>query len=130
MANRAAKAMRQTSPARPFERSAGFTLVELLVAILILSILVAAAARGLMTSLHTDESSALLFEGGLLLQRIEAAAARGSTTNETAALVTQGWQFREELVRASTSNDSPWRVWTVAPERRPSMHLQRAIRAD
>ena len=122
--------MQRTCPRPRSDRPSGFSLVELLVAMLVLSILVAAAARGLITSLHADETSTLTFEGGLLLQRIEAAAVRGASTNETAAMMNRAWRLHEDVVRPTGSNDSPWRVWTLELELRPSLRLQRAIRAD
>lgn len=101
-----------------------------MVALILLSILVAAAARGLMTSMRSDETSVLLFEGGLILNRIEAASIRHTPSNETAALTAPGWHLQQEMTPSETSNERPWRVSVLTAVQRPSLRITSAMRAD
>lgn len=135
MANPAAMAMRRISPHRTCNRNSprknsrgGFTLVEVLVALVILAILVATAARGLLTSLASDEISAQIFAGTLAMNRLEAAAARGDDADKMQALAGSGWLFTETTSKATETNAIAWRVISLRSEIRPSLQLRTALR--
>lgn len=110
--------------------NAGFSLVEVLVAVLILAILVAAASRGLVTSLATDSVSRQLFEGNLVMNRIETARLRGAiSTEQLKPLTGPGWALSESLQEATKTNSISWRTLTLQSELRPSLRLQHVTRA-
>lgn len=109
-------------------RTSGFSLVEVLVAVLLLAILVAAASRGLMTSLASDEVSAQVFEGNLALNRLEAAEARGCGPEELKLLAGPGWQFGDARVAPAETNAHAWRILSLQSEIRPSLRIRAALR--
>jgi prepilin-type N-terminal cleavage/methylation domain-containing protein len=110
--------------------SSGFSLVEVLVAVLILAILVAAASRGLVTSMASDSTSKMLFEGNLVMNRIDAARLRGESFEKMKELVGPGWTVTETIKAATTTNKITWRVYTLQNEQRPSLKIQHAVRVD
>ena len=127
MANPAARAMQRISPWRISKRRDAFSLVELLVAMAILAILVAASSRGLVTSMIADETSVLVFDGTLALNRCEAGIARG---DDAKTLGGAGWERFDVYLKPEDSNAVPWRVISLQSQLRPSLRIQMAIRAD
>ena len=108
----------------------GFTLIEILVSLLILSILAAAAARGLMISMASDEVSMQIFQGNLLLNKIEASALRGDSPEAMKKQAGNGWRFSETLTKASETNAIVWRIISLQSTVRPSLQVQTSLRAS
>lgn len=130
MANPAAMAMRPISRQRISEARSAFTLIELLVAMAILAVLVAAVSRGLITSMNADETSALVFDGSLVMNRCEAGIVRNEDAATMNILAGPEWQFIDEHRKADESNAVPWRVVSLRSAVRPSLQIQSAMRAD
>jgi prepilin-type N-terminal cleavage/methylation domain-containing protein len=128
MANPVAMAMRPISQPPTCDGNAGFSLVEVLVAVVILAILVAAASRGLMTSLASDEASEQIFIGTLAMNRIEAAMARAEESDKLKTFAGPGWSFDETQTSQSETNAIAWRIIGLRSEIRPTLRLQSAAR--
>lgn len=130
MANRAAMAMQPICHHQTSDSGDGFSLVEVLVAVAILAILVAASARGLMTSMASDETSSQVFAGNLILNRIEAAVVRGDGVEEMQKLCGTEWAVSETFTKPSETNTISWRIISLGSAVRPSLQMKISLRVD
>ena len=110
--------------------SRGFSLVEILVAVAILAILVGAVARGLMTSMQSDNVSAQVFAGNLVLNRIEAAVARDVDSDGLKKLTGPDWTLSETLTKPDETNEISWRIISLQSDVRNSLQVQLPLRRE
>lgn len=109
--------------------ASGFSLIEVVVALAVISILVAVTSRGLMTSLSSDEVSAQIFAGTLALNRVEAAAVRDAPREELERLAGPDWIFADARPKTADRTNAPaWRLLSLRSTLRPSLVVQAAMR--
>ncbi len=128
--NKVDVALRATNRARSARSTGGFSLVEIVVALAIIAILVAAVSRGLMTSMQSDDVSAQVFAGNLVMNRIEAAVVRNESPEAMKKLCGTDWTISETLTKPSETNTIPWRIISLQSETRSSLSMKLALRMD
>jgi prepilin-type N-terminal cleavage/methylation domain-containing protein len=107
----------------------GFTFVEVLVALLVAAILVAAASSTLIASLSAEQTAARLQDAGLLAQTIASRTHRRA--EETNQVAQADWAVSSDVIEVKDeSATNTWRVWLFFPKDRPSLAVSLALRED
>ncbi len=124
MASPAATTMQPTSPAQPSEPEShsGFTLVEVLIALLIAVILVSVTASTLTLTLRAEDSLNLQESGEHIIQSLQTELyIRGSASNTIARFAREWIIVPTHIETGATTNRTTWNIWEVASQERPSV---------
>jgi prepilin-type N-terminal cleavage/methylation domain-containing protein len=102
----------ESNPARTAFRDAeaGFTLLEVLVALLVAGLLLSAAARSLVTVLMTEETSAGFEKAVLAVSGLQCETYVADVTGTTAAA---SWDMLSR-VQEDEATTNTWTVWTLS----------------
>ena len=109
--------MRQRiSPVQTPDRGpAGFTLVEVLVALLVAMLLVGAAASALIGILRAEETSLRMQKAALQVQSVTCESLLGMGITGAAHVVGEEWSVSYNVIEPTLKQTNTWNVWTILP---------------
>jgi prepilin-type N-terminal cleavage/methylation domain-containing protein len=107
----------------------GFTLLEVLIAMVLLAVLVTAIAPSLLASLRAEQTADLLQQGQLAADRIVTASYVLPTTTNSMEAAAEPWTAASRLAAPDEEGQPEWRVWEVSAAERPSLRVRFALRA-
>jgi prepilin-type N-terminal cleavage/methylation domain-containing protein len=106
----------------------GFSLLEVLAALLILVLLLTAASHSLITSLRAETLTRSVERAPLIMRRTACEYyLTGAATSVVAAARADGDILMESAIQPGESFG--WQEWTLSPADRPSLRIQWALRA-
>jgi prepilin-type N-terminal cleavage/methylation domain-containing protein len=109
--------------------SRGFTLIEVLIAVVVAGIAVSIACTALVTTLKAEQTATRLRDADLLIRDAAAAARLGMDPPDTPAGSMGPWKLsREEVAGMAGTNAVTWQVWTLSPADHPSLEVVFATR--
>jgi len=123
MANRRAKVKPPTSPAPRSDGRAGFTFIEVLIAIVVAGLLIGVSSVSLITSLRAEQQAAWLRDAVPLIRQVSVRTWIGALADEP--LAAPEWDVSRST---ATTDNGTWVTWTLSPAQRPSLRIMLAVR--
>ena len=101
---------------------AGFTFLEVLIALLVTVILVSVACSSLITSLKAEQASDWQRDASFLLNQLATEARLGIESTGVMAQTHGEWEINTDDIETGSGPDAiTWRVWILYPRERPSL---------
>ncbi len=131
MASPVGQTMLQTSQARPSESArSGFTLVEVLIALLLAIILVSVTASTLSVTLRAEDSLHLQESGERLIQTLQTDIYLSGSASNSIARFSDDWLFVSTRIETGgVTNRRVWDTWEITAKTRPSVQWRFALNA-
>ena len=105
----------------PLHSSAGFTLIEVVIAFAIVALIVTAVSSGLVATLRAEATAHRQATAEAALRTLQTELWLGTDTNNLATNMPPGWVLESEAVeQGEGTNRLVWTHWHIGPEARHS----------
>lgn len=122
--------MQRMFPAHPSEESNGFTLVEVLIALLLAVILISVTASTLGVTLRAEQSMDLQGASERLINTLQTDIYLNDNASNTVQRLASQWLITStQIETGATTNRVVWNVWELTAKERPSVQWRLAIRS-
>ncbi|MCX6995820.1 MAG: type II secretion system protein [Kiritimatiellaeota bacterium] len=120
--SRRAFAAHDPKPPPPSAGPAAFTLIEVVIALAVAAMLIAATASAMIGALRAETSARLQQRAGDLLQTLQTEAWLAAETNQAATNLPPDWiSSIESVEQGEGTNLVFWTVWKIWPLSRPAL---------
>ena len=117
--------MPRTSPVPMNSPRRGFTFVEVLVALVMCSLMIAGLTTALITVLKAEQQAAWLRDAQRMTTELSSQHYLGHSPTGLLSRTAADWDLTDELIRQTTEETTlVWRVWTLTPLDRPSLSIR------